>query len=653
MNRALSSLDIFVIVTELQDLIGSFVDNIYQISKNDIIIKINNKMINQKEIIFIRNSEFLCTTKKKFIAPKKPTTFAMTARKYLKNSKISSITQYKFDRIIQINFQKKEGEYALFIELFSNGNIILSDPYRKIIIPLIVQRWAHRTIKPKEKYIPPPNQINPFELNFDKFKEILKSSKKDIVRTLAAQLNLGGLYAEEICSRSGIDKNKEISILSKIEIEKTFNELKTFLKIFEDKNFKPVHVKKEEELIDILPFKFKSYIDGEFIEIVSFNKGLEDFISIPKTIDKEKKALKDKILKLQRQFEKQNQIIEDYKEEISRKKSEGDIIYLNYHLCNELLKDILQVLELKDKKEKIEEINKRNIVKNFNPSNNELVVILNDEMGTKTEVQLDFRKTITKNANKSYNRSKKLQEKIKGAEKALEDTLKKIEELEKEIKFKKEVEEYTIEKKYWFEKYRWFISTDGNIVIAGRDAKSNEQIVKKYLKTGDRYVHADIHGAPSCIVKSINYKDEKVPISDKTLKEACIFAGSYSKAWKQFSETQVYWVLPEQVSKTPQSGEFLAKGSFVIRGKRNYLKCVIEAAVGEVDIEGLKKMMGAPLDSMKARSKKYIVLKPGIMKKNTISKKLSKIFHTSTQEIDGVLPPGEVTVTETVGVEIK
>ena len=40
-----------------------------------------------------------------------------------------------------------------------------------------------------------------------------------------------------------------------------------------------------------------------------------------------------------------------------------------------------------------------------------------------------------------------------------------------------------------------------HLMVGGRDAKGNDSIVKKHLKADDRYVHADLHGAPSCAMK--------------------------------------------------------------------------------------------------------------------------------------------------------
>ena len=114
MNRVLSSFDIYVIVSELQELLGSYIDKIYQPTRDELLIRINTKKTNKKEIIYVKNGELFCTTQKKFTVPQKPSTFAMTCRKYLLNGKITAITQHEFDRIIKISINKKEGESFVF-----------------------------------------------------------------------------------------------------------------------------------------------------------------------------------------------------------------------------------------------------------------------------------------------------------------------------------------------------------------------------------------------------------------------------------------------------------------------------------------------------------------------------------------------------------
>src|SRR4030042_5194102 len=158
MERGLASFDIYVIVSELQDLRGCYVEKIYQLSREEILLRVQQKTGNQKESLFIRNGELFCRTQKMFDTPEKPSLFAMTLRKYLLNGKISDITQHEFDRIIQVKIGRKEGDYTVVCELFSKGNIILLNPEGRIIRPLIKQEWASRMIRSGEMYKPPPAQ---------------------------------------------------------------------------------------------------------------------------------------------------------------------------------------------------------------------------------------------------------------------------------------------------------------------------------------------------------------------------------------------------------------------------------------------------------------------------------------------------------------
>jgi len=652
MQRSLSSFDIYTIASELQNIIGSFIDNIYQPTRNELLIKFNNKKTNQKESIYARNEELLCTTQKQIEVPQKPSTFAMTLRKYIKNGKITDIQQHEFDRILKIKIGKKDGEYTIIFELFKNGNIILIDPNEKILIPLKKQQWAHRLIKIKEKYIPPPAQTNPFHLKKQEFIQLIQNSEKDIVRTLAMDLNLSGIYAEELCLMADINKNIKAKELNQNEINKLYKKLEQLLDIFNKKKFQPKIVKKENKTIDIVPITIQNYTELEQIPSKNFNRTLELFIDIKLEKTPKTSKYQKKIEKLQRQLQQQQQSTHEFKEKIKQKKFEGEIIYLNFQPCQEILQEISDLLTLKEKEKGITQINKKAIVKIFNPVDNKLILLLKDNNEKTSDIKINFRKTVAKNAEDAYNTSKKYQEKLKGAQEAIKKTEQQIKTLKQKdiIEEKKETKK---EKKFWFEQFRWFISTDGNIIVAGKDAKSNETVVKKYLKERDRYAHADVHGAPSCVIKNIDINDKKIQITEKTLEEACIFAASYSKAWNQFSESQAYWVLPEQVSKTPQTGEFLPKGAFIIRGKRNYIRCKLEVAVGEIELDDTKKIMSGPIKTLQSKSKKYVILEPGTIKKNIISNKLAKAFNVTTETIQRVLPPGDINVVETEGFQLK
>ena len=185
-------------------------------------------------------------------------------------------------------------------------------------------------------------------------------------------------------------------------------------------------------------------------------------------------------------------------------------------------------------------------------------------------IELDFTKSVQENAARYYEEAKRLREKAEGAEKAVKETEKKLGDLEKRIAEEKEKPKEKIrvkKEKEWFERFRWFKTSEGLLCIAGRDAKQNELLVAKHLEDGDLFFHADIHGAPATILKGGENAGEKSKM------EAAQFAASYSSAWKVGSATvDVYVVKPQQVSKRTESGEFAGKGSFIIRGEREWFK---------------------------------------------------------------------------------
>ncbi|TGJ82636.1 hypothetical protein E0Z10_g6125 [Xylaria hypoxylon] len=153
---------------------------------------------------------------------------------------------------------------------------------------------------------------------------------------------------------------------------------------------------------------------------------------------------------------------------------------------------------------------------------------------------------------------------------ALKSAGQKIEaELRKGLKQEKPVLQ-PIRRQMWFEKFVWFLSTDGYLVLGGKDAQQNEMLYRRYLKKGDIYVHADLHGAASVIIKN-NPNTPDAPIPPSTLSQAGSLSVCSSSAWDSKASMSAWWVTADQVSKSAPTGEFLPTGSFMIRGKKNFL----------------------------------------------------------------------------------
>lgn len=184
-------------------------------------------------------------------------------------------------------------------------------------------------------------------------------------------------------------------------------------------------------------------------------------------------------------------------------------------------------------------------------------------------VDIDLGQSAFANARQYHNQrrtaAKKEQKTIDASGKALKNAEKRTQQALKEVKTMTGIQK--ARKVYWFEKFYWFISSENYLVISGRDGQQNELIVKRYMRPTDIYVHADIQGASSVIIR--NPAGGEVP--PKTLLEAGAMAISYSIAWDAKVVTSAYWVKSDQVSKTAPTGEYLTTGSFMIRGKKNFL----------------------------------------------------------------------------------
>jgi len=227
------------------------------------------------------------------------------------------------------------------------------------------------------------------------------------------------------------------------------------------------------------------------------------------------------------------------------------------------------------------------------------------------DVEIGLDEGIAIAANRYYSESKKYKKKIDGVKIAIELMKTKLKTAEKiKVKTTEVIEK---REKKWFEKYRFGFTRNGLLVLAGRDATSNEIIVKKHMDSNDLHFHTNIIGASHVVLK--NGKNAV----KEDFEDAGLIAAIYSKAWNEgFGSVDVFYVKPDQVSKTAQSGEFLSTGAFVIRGERNWLKKIsLEFCVGIVNLKVFDQgdeeivMVGSADVFKKVKSPYYITLSPG------------------------------------------
>jgi predicted ribosome quality control (RQC) complex YloA/Tae2 family protein len=637
MKDSLSSFDVTAAVKDLGGMVGGHIDKVYHPSPDKLVLAVRLPREGKTYLTFTVG-KWLYAASNAPEMPQQPSDFAMMLRKRITNARIAGVDQPGFERIAVLSLEKEE-RFELVLELFAEGNIVLVKD-GIIVQPLTSHTWKHRDVRARKQFVYPPAVPDPQKISAEELLEILHSSDTDLVRTVATKLNTGGRYAEEICARAGLSKSMKAKECDSATSEKLLEVIRGLRDeiLTEGRGYV---VSKGGSPEDVVPVRMLIYDKMEAEEYPSFSEAVEDYVSkIRKPSKPEKKERGQELDRLKRKLAQQEAAVIRLQDEAREMQVMGDFLFANY----EQVAGILAAARARiDSSKGIKEI--PGFI-SFDPKES----TLNIRLSTNT-LELDVKGSIESNAQRYYEKSKHARKKLDGLLKALEVARGEIDD---HLRGERKLAEATSAvhkptKRFWFERFRWFISSEGAIVLGGKDAKSNDILVKKHLQAGDRYAHADVHGAPSIVVKM------KEGVTEKTLREACEFAVATSRAWNaKIGSAAGYWVLPEQVSKTPQSGEYIAKGAFVIRGKRNYSdKLQIKLGIGEIEFEASKKIMCGPESAVRSRCASFVMIIPGEKDKNDLAKKLSDHFKVPIEEIQSILPPGDVELVEQSGISIS
>ncbi len=260
------------------------------------------------------------------------------------------------------------------------------------------------------------------------------------------------------------------------------------------------------------------------------------------------------------------------------------------------------------------------------------------------EIKIDFTKNAQDNANDYYGKSKKLLVKKEGAKRAVKELEASLKKLEGEAEAKREKKAIKVREKKWYEKFHWFFTSDGKLVIGGRDAHQNELLNGRHFDDGDLFFHADIFGASVTILK------EGREASAEAKEEAAQFAASYSSAWKNMEgSVDVYAMRREQVSKSTSKGS-IGTGSFLLSGEREWFRntqlalvmFVEDGVLNAVPLVAFNRLL--PSKSVGSR----VFLKEGKAKKSDAAKVVANVLsYDNVDEIMQQLPAGTFQVSKT------
>ncbi|RLJ05711.1 MAG: hypothetical protein DRP18_02455 [Candidatus Aenigmatarchaeota archaeon] len=594
-REEMTSLDFRFLVQELKgNLVNGIIRRIYQYEKKKFFFEI---FVPTKGSFWLyADAKKMFLTQKRKPAPQEPPSFCMFLRKHLLGKKIKYIKQYEFDRIIEIEING----YILIFELIHPGNVILCDSFYNIIMPLEIQRWRHREIKPKTVYRYPPRIENPFEMDLNDFLRKLKSNPdKKIVSLLSSNLSFGSIYGNEICAVAGVNKDKPCKDISLDEASR----IHKVIEVLKETPLKPVVYAQ-----GAFPFPLKILENEKPKEVQDFCQALDEFFSEKeeeKTEQEAKKEVLEKEEKIERIFGHQKEAETKWERIEKDSRDSAERIYNYYETVRVALEGIRKARETgmswSEIKNQIsqEPTPEAEAIKEIREGDGIIVL----DLGGK-EVEIDIRKTVEENAEKYYEDAKWARKKLEGVKEAEKQILEKIEETKEKPEEKTEKEKPKKRKK-WYENFRWFFSSDGFLVVAGKNDESNETLIKKHTEDNDIVFHADIPGAAFVVIKS-----QGLDVPDETKKEAAEFAAAYSKAWsKGLGTIDVYSVPGSRVTK---GGVNLPKGSFIIEGEREwYREQEIKLSIGVKIKEDEADVVSGPVMAVRKNSDYFVTIKPG------------------------------------------
>jgi len=369
MKKEISSIELKHIIEEMQFLGHARLDKIIQ-KEREVFLQFFASGKGNFTLRIVPGRYFYLTGQR---APAhEPHNFVMRLRKYIPFFFLKSLSQIGSERVVRIVLEKNDQEYRVYIELFGRGNVILCDT-NDIIIAVLDREKLSDSAQKEVKYIPPQKPINLFELKPEEFRSIKESKQEVLVKALAIEFGIGGVYAEEICTLSGIDKKTSPSELSGKEIERLFSSLQELL----SRKIDPQLVFKEGKPVNLTPFPLEVYKGLETKGFPKFNEGL-DFVLENYSGEPEHEEAKQqadlKAMKIQRIIDEQEKGLVEVQKTAEDNQKKGEMIYEKYILIKGILDEMNKAREKYDWKEIKERLKGHKVIRSVNEKDKKIVV---------------------------------------------------------------------------------------------------------------------------------------------------------------------------------------------------------------------------------------------------------------------------------------
>ncbi|MFB6121233.1 MAG: ribosome rescue protein RqcH [Halobacteriaceae archaeon] len=691
-KRELTSVDLVALVGELRGYVGATLDKAYLYGDDLLRLKMRDHDHGRVELILeVGDTKRAHVAEPEHVpaAPERPPDFAKMLRNRMQGADLASVEQHGFDRILTFEFRREDQDTRIVVELFGEGNIAVLDQNGDVVDCLNTVRLKSRTVAPGAPYGYPTERPRPDKRDFEAFAATMRESDTDVVRTLATQMDFGGLWGEELCTRAGVEKALDIADATEDDLRAVYDAVQRLFDDLESGTDPRVYYESADgdrgQRVDVTPVPMEEHADLLSEPFDAFNAAVDDyFTNLGATEEEEaveeasaRPAFEEEIEKQKRIVDQQEAAIEDFEEQAEREREKGELLYGNYGVVDEVLSTVSDARAAGHSWTDIEEtlaeakedVEAAGIVRGIDEEDGEVRIELDGHA-----IDLDPEAGVEKNADFYYTEAKRIEEKKAGAEEAVAETRAELERLQekREEWAAEDVEEEAEEEpenvdwtaresvpirkqEQWFERFRWFRTEDDFLVIGGRNADQNEEIVEKYMDPYDRFFHAQAHGGPVTVLKTSapSEPSRDIEVPQQSLEQAAQFAVTYSSVWKEGKYSgDVYMVDPEQVSKTPESGEYLETGGFAVRGERTYFEDTPVGCLVGLACEPETRVLGGPPAAIEGRVEAAVEVEPGRYAQGDVAKRVYRQFReafrdesfvrkvASPDRIQHFLPPG-------------
>lgn len=612
MRQQLYYSDLVALVSEFQSLVGARLQKVYNVGQTHLYL-LKLQVGTEKIFMGLQGGKFVLTLKNPpQQRPKLPSSFCQKLRRHLSNCRLTKVSTLNKDRIIDLTFGSEGYAHHLIIELYGDGNVVLTDFSYKVLSFIYPQRYQGRRIKVQTNYleylvtrdipeVQPALTLKEVERNLlrqygkDISKETVYSLKRLDTPTISAEVC--GVHLKIVLNR----------LINREPQAYTYQTMCNPIP-YQYLTAQPVTAT-YPTFSEALEHYLAKYL-GEPNPPIQTGTTVLDTTQPPDIIPKQSQQLatmtrmyQEKVANLTEKYQSLTRIIQ-------------------YLVCHpDQVQAQLQLAQA----------NPTQVI----GSQHIYHWVTGAEVGT---VKLRGRLSYYDNLTELYQTQKTIQRTIDRTHLGHTKAITKFKLAHQSAPPKLVVTKLELMKGHWYHNFHWMFTSNGYLVICGKNSSQNETVVKKYLEDHDIYLHSEVAGCGSAVLK-VPVGCDPTTISPTDLEEAGAFVICLSRAWRDKVPDRAYWTLATQVSKTTETGEYVQKGSFIIRGRRNYLS-QIRLELGVAIYQG--QLMLAPyrrLAQLSAVNKLKII--PGKSKRNQGLQKILTRLQLATSEkatVDSIVP---------------